>query len=95
MEATTSPLFNPRLSPDPGSLSGALYLHCRGVEDVLIAAGHVPGVGYAALDVVRIAATLMTASNTADDAFPRWLLPQPEREEYVPPTDEEGKQYPF
>jgi hypothetical protein len=95
MESTTARLFNSRLCPDPASLTGALFLHCRGIEDVLLAGGCVPGVGYAALDVVRIAATLMTAPNVAEDGFPRWLLPEPEREEYVPPMDEEGNPYPF
>ena len=89
MESTTAPLFDPHLFPDPGSLTGALFLHCRAIEAVLIAAGHVPGVGYAALDVVRIAAVIMTVPGGADD-FPRWLLPEPEREECHCPAPEDG-----
>ena len=90
MESTTSPLFDRFLSPDPASLTGALFFHARSVEDVLIAAGHVPRVGYTALDVLRIAATLMTASDGAD-GFLRWLLPEPEREEcHGSPQEEDG-----
>jgi hypothetical protein len=59
-------------------LTGALYLHCRSVEDVLIAGGHVAGAGYVALDVVRIAATLMAAPAGPEDGYARWRLPEPE-----------------
>jgi hypothetical protein len=75
-------------------LTGALFLHCRAVEEVLLAGGHTPRVGYAALDVIRIAATLMTAPDGADDGFRRWLLPQTEREECPPSKDEDGE-FPF
>jgi hypothetical protein len=94
METTTAPLFNRTISPDPGSLSGALFLHCRSVEDVLLAGGHAPGVGYAALDVVRVAAILMTAPGGAEDRFARWLLPEPERAECLA-VNEEDSDLPF
>jgi hypothetical protein len=94
MKSTTSPLFDRFLAVDPGTLTGALFLHARSVEDVLIAGGHAPGVGYTALDVIRLAATLMTAPDGADDRFRRWLLPQPERVE-CHASDEEDSGLPF
>jgi hypothetical protein len=88
METMTYPLFDPAHSPDPDSMTGALYLHCRSVEDVLIAGGQVPGVGYVALDVVRVAATLMTATSEAGDGHARWRLPEPERETWPASPDD-------
>jgi hypothetical protein len=91
METTTSPLFDHFFAPDPGTLTEALFFHSRAIEDVLIAGGHTPGVGYTALDVVRIAATIMTAPDGADAGFKRWLLPEPEREEDRPSTFDENE----
>lgn len=90
METTTSPLFNCAPSPDPDSLTGALFLYCQSVEEVLIAGGQVPGIGYAALDVVRVAATLMTAPSGDGDGNARWRVPEPECDEAGPATSEDG-----
>ncbi len=81
MKSTNSPLFDRFLAVDPGTEYFMRHEWARSVEDVLIAGGHAPGVGYTAADVIRLAATLMTAPDGADDRFRRWLLPQPERVE--------------
>jgi hypothetical protein len=90
VETTTFPLFNRPPSLDPDSLIGALFLHCQSVEEVLMASGQVPGIGYAALDVVRVAATLMTAPSGDGDGYARWRLPEPECDEAGPATPEDG-----
>lgn len=94
MESTTSPLFDHFFAPDPGTLTGTLFFHCRAIEEVLNSGGLAPGVGYTALDVVRIAATIMTAPDGADAGFKRWLLPEPEREE-IPSSAFDENDLPF
>ena len=60
------------------------------MEDVLIAAGHVPRVGYTALDVLRIAAMLMTAPDGAD-GFGAGTFRSPSGEEcHASPPEEDG-----
>lgn len=81
MASSSTPLFDRSLTFDPGTLTGALFYHCRAVEEVLLASGHVPGVGYVGLDVIKVATTLMTASEDANGPFKRWILPEPDREE--------------
>jgi hypothetical protein len=86
-----SPLFDPSLRVDTGTLDGSLFKHAVGVERVLLSAGHAPGVGYTAVDVLGIAATLM-AMPESRDGFPRFLLPPEQVPEHayraVPPEDD-------
>jgi hypothetical protein len=56
------------------SLPGALYYHAAAVEACLAEAGQQPGIAYSAVDVVRIAATLVAASLDANGE-PRWPEP--------------------
>lgn len=88
-------VFDPTRSLDPGSLTEALFGHCRAVEEVLRAAGLTPNVDYAALDVTRIAATLMTAPDAADERFQRWLLPQPTQTPLRMELSADGTAMPF
>lgn len=89
------PLFDPTRHLDPGSLTEALFGHCRAVEEVLRAAGLTPRVDYAALDIARIAATLMTAPDRADERFQRWLLPQFSRTPVQVVLSADGTMLPF
>jgi hypothetical protein len=84
-------LFDPTVRADESLLSGSLLKHAVAVEQVMLSAGHAPGVGYTALDVLRIAATLM-AMPESRDGFPRYLLPPELVPEHayrtVPPEDD-------
>jgi hypothetical protein len=88
---TSPPLFDPTLHLDEGTLVGSLHKYAVGVELVLRSGGHAQGVGYSALEVLGIAATLM-AMPESRDGFPRFLLPPEQVPEHahraVPPEDD-------
>lgn len=71
--------FPPDMRREARSLPGALYYHAAVVEACLAEAGQRPGIAYSAVDVVRIAATLLAASLDANGE-PRWPAPDFEEE---------------
>jgi hypothetical protein len=91
MRTSAPPLFDPSLHLDPSTLTGALFLHSRALEECLLATGHLPGVGYTAFELLKIAATLVAAPESRN-GFPRYLLPPERVPEHayraVPPEDD-------
>jgi hypothetical protein len=68
---TPARFFPPDPRRETRSLQGALHFHAAAVESCLVEAGQRPGIAYSAVDVVRIAATLLAASFDTNGE-PRW-----------------------
>ena len=79
-------LFDFEVRLDQGSLCASLFLHAQAVEECLSLAGHASNAQYDALDLIRVAATLMTANPEGSLGFPRWLLPQQQTAECCTPN---------
>lgn len=70
-------LFDPKVPVDDETLTGVLFLHARAVEECLRLADRHAGGSHTAVEVLRVAAILMTVPEHIETGWRgyRWSLP--------------------